>query len=62
MEFPVHMEVSSIIASVGTVKTFKYVRNVSNRQLIFLQCLSVQKLDHAGRATLNIYNNKDSSC
>ena len=62
MEFPVHMEVSRIIASVGTVRTFKYVRNVSNRQLIFLQCLPGQKLDHAGRATLNIYNHKDGSC
>ena len=62
MEFPVHMEVFSIIASVGTVRTLKCVRNVSKRQLIFLQCLSVQKLDHADRATLNIYDNKDGSC
>ena len=62
MEFPVHMEVFSIIASVGIVRTLKCMRNFSKRQLIFLQCLPVQKLDHAGRATLNIYDNKDGSC
>ena len=56
------MEVSGIIVSVGTIRAFKSVRNLSNIQAILLQCLPVLKLGQAGRATLNMYDKKGGSC
>ena len=56
------MEVSGIIASIGTIRSFKSMRNFIDIQFIFLQCLPMPKLGYGDRGTLNMYDKKDGSC